>query len=353
MKIGAWIVCASVALGGCNVFAHETAPNNDAYEHAWQDYSDSLREQLIASDRPREWVLAAVMLNFDALGNARPDAGPLFDRAVRSAPDDVFVQWTSAVYRIGNAPHLVLRNQADENVRALLRVEPDNAAAWMMSLVLASVRGDTDGVDDALRGMASGVRFDDHFVATLHEWFDAYDRHPLSTVQLHASQGHANDEDPAAQTVAKRTAAFAQASATMLAPYQHLIGACRPGTRNGDNGFRHIYCIEAARLMLERGNTLVTRSIGFVVLRNLGEATPHDEQQRRDVDWLRNAGSEAALSTFDRDLADAATYFADWRRLDDESDVMRSTLARSGLPVAAPGFWQVPTRTLTQSGPSN
>ena len=89
--------------------------------------------------------------------------------------------------------------------------------------------------------------------------------------------------------------------------------------------------------MLQRGNTLIARSIGFAILRNLDAVTEADRTAKRDLDWYR--ANVLHGTGEDGDVRDALAHESDWRRMDDEIDVIKSALRRAGLPTEAPEGW--------------
>jgi hypothetical protein len=321
-----------------------TTTAGDAARNAWVSYQNTVADALIESDRPRDWMLAANMLVFFAEdGRNTPSHASrdeLLERAARSAPDDVLVQWTVAIDRSDNSA-CVMKTTPDENIEALTQLEPDNAASWMMALTLASKRNNSTLMDDALAHMASSIRYNDHFADTMHAWLEAYDRFPPSSDLLQAADSASElprTTTAALQSMISFTSAFAQTTATALPAYQELTTACKPGKSNNDNWQRYAYCEDAGRLMLDKGNTLIARSIGFAILRNLGASTASDQQEKRNLIWYTEMGVGASGYT-SRDYAVVAAHESDWRAFDDEIEIAKRGLRRAGLPDEAPVGW--------------
>jgi hypothetical protein len=287
-------------------------------DSAYRTFESSLHAAMRSGSRPRDWALAASASPDPSrtIGAARFD-GDLF-RAAQAAPGDALVQWLVANSGDASTPENASRQAGA--IDALTRIEPDNGAAWMQALAAAARHGDDAAVDDALARMGESSRFDDHFVDVVHAWIDVYDRHPppasLSTDAYDAGF----------------VAAFAKAAATALPAYQYVVLACKPPAESGSAFARSAPCEAAARTMLDRGDTLVARSIGFTVLRNLGAATDADRAAKRDLDWYY-----AYISRGTGEDGDARE--SDWRRMDDEIAVVKSSLQRAGLPTSAPGGW--------------
>ena len=78
----------------------------------------------------------------------------------------------------------------EQEVANLVRLEPDNAAAWQFAVALASAIGDQAGWTMALSRMAAATRADDHLVAQVEEWTKAYTAQPepaFLSMRSHAS----------------------------------------------------------------------------------------------------------------------------------------------------------------------
>ncbi len=294
---------------------------------AYQTFEASLNTAMRSSTRPRDWALAAS-------GSPNPSRtigaatahfdGDLF-RAAQAAPSDALVQWLVANYGDTGTPEGAARRGAA--IEALTRIEPDNGAVWMQALNVAAGAGDDDAVDDALARMAEARRFDDHFVDIVHAWIDVYDRHPppasLSTDAYDAGF----------------VTAFAKAAATAMPAYQAIVNACKPRAEGSD---RAASCTTAGRVMLERGDTLIARSIGFAILRNLDAATEADRAAKRNLEWYQ--ANVLSGTGENGDARDALAHESDWRRMSDEIDVLKSALRRAGLPTEAPEGWNPPSK---------
>ena len=288
-------------------------------------FEKSLDTAMRSSARPLDWALAATASPNPSrtIGAPTPRSDGDLYRAAQAAPNDALVQWLVANYADTTTPEGASHRAAA--IDALTRIEPDNAAVWMQVIYDAGTRGDATGVDDALTRMAESRHFDEHFVDIAHAWFDVYNRYPPPA-------GLATDGYDAGFV-----AAMAKAAATAMPSYQSVILACKPpATRDGDFD-RKASCTRSGRLMLQHGHTLVAQSIGFAVLRNLDAATDADRAANRNLDWYR---ANSLRGTGDQgDVRDAFSYESDWRRMDDEIDVVKSALRRSGLPTEAPEGW--------------
>ena len=298
-----------------------------ASEDTFAKFQTSLDAALRSSRHPRDWALAALSTPHPerTLGAPSPRVdGDLF-RAQQAAPGDALVQWLVA----NNSDTRTAAGDAHAAaaIDALTRIEPDNAAPWMLALQSATSRGDNAAVDEALAHMADSRRFDDHFADIVHAWINVYDRYPPPAMPVEDTNGH----DPAF------VAAFASAAATAMPAYQHLVTACKPDVARAAAADRASHCEKAGHLMLHHGTTLIARRIGFVVVRDLGVLDDADRALDRDLDWYRFNGAKD-----DPTIIDALAREDDWRRLGDEIEVLRSGLRRNGLPVHAPDGWTSP-----------
>ncbi len=296
-------------------------------QEAYAKFQASLDTAMRSSSRPRDWALAAIATPHPerTLGAPSPrDDGDLF-RAQQAAPGDALVQWLVA----NNADRSTPSGEAhvDAAIDALTRIEPDNAATWMLALDEAKKRGDAAAVDESIARMAQSRRFDDHFIDIVHAWIDVYDRHPPPPVPIAESDGG----DPGF------VEAFAHAAAAAMPAYQDVILACKPASGQALAPDRRAQCDKAGHLMLGRGTSLIARHIGFVVVRNVDALTDVDRAAKRDLDWYQFKGVPENAS-----VIDWLQHEDDWRRLDDEIDVIRNRLRRNGIPDAAPEGWSPP-----------
>ena len=310
--------------------------SDDTDERAWTMYQRSVANALAQSHRPRDWALAATMFTFtlEEIGAQPPDHASLLDRAARVAPDDVLIQWIVANERPNDAACAACRDPA-RSIRALERLQPDNAASWMMALGRTSP-GDPTSTDELLSRMASGVRFDDHLVDAVHAWLDVYDRFPPPTSLL-ARFSQPSQSAALARSTLAFTGALAQAT-SILPAFQRLTAACRPATPPTGDWQRKAYCEDIGRMMASSGPTFVVRMIGSALLRNGGVETPEDLEVRQDIQWIRsNHMAGTGYISGDETVVDA--YQTDWRTLDDEIEIGRRALHRVGLPEKPPEGW--------------
>jgi len=305
--------------------------DSDSGERLWSDSQATLEQELRDSTHPLDWALLANSPDLFETGRTGESDEALLRRAANALPNEVLPQWLFALKSV----YGVEGPAATSDIASLTRLDGDNAASWLLALVLASKHGDADGIADALTQMASSSRYDDHFAALLHAWMDVCDRYPS------AAQG----DDPATKEIARFTAALARAAAAPMPQYQALIKACTPGGGDAMDDDRKAHCIRVGRLMLNDGMTLFARSIGFAVLRHVGGEVPSaaDLQQRRAIDWYMYHATVATESS-EGEAAAMRAYAQDWRALDDEAEVMKRALRSRGLPIEPPAGWVAPAR---------
>ena len=291
-------------------------------DNAWPAYEASVHHALQATGTPRDLAFAA--LDLDTAGATLPanvHDEQLF-RAAMAIPDDALVQWLIANRLLGSRDARTAAIVAN-----VTRLEPDNAEAWGLALALASARNEHAGVDDALAHMAASTRSDPHLTDALHAWFEVYERNPPPRSLFVESA----DADSAVFV-----AAMARTAALALPAYQPLLLACKPSADVDLDAMRAADCATVGHLMTHHATSLIGRSIGFALLRNLGVATDEDKTARRNLDWLMQNIGDAT----DKNALAAQAHQADWVNLDNEYEIMQRALRRAGLPVEAPDGWQ-------------
>ncbi|MGH8172214.1 MAG: hypothetical protein ACREPX_03645, partial [Rhodanobacteraceae bacterium] len=327
-------------------------PEDAARITAWQDYQRRVADALFDSDSPRDWVLAADsewMLG-DTPHPLRPKREVILQRASDRAPDDAIVQWLVANDRL-NSSTCKATPSPDDNIQALVRIEPGNAAAWMLALGIAVERKNQEAIDDALARMASSSTYNDHFADVLIAWMDVYKRVPMPEMSSEIELGYV--QTPGGDALATFVSAMGQTAAMAQAGYGNLLKTCRPSP-DSDDWRRYAYCEDAGRLLLAKGTTVLARGVGFAILRNLGDnvPTPADRRARLNLDW-RN---EHAMTAFEADTANPANVtalIADWRNTRNETEVLTRSLRRAGLASDAPEGWLPSTAKPSQAGPNS
>lgn len=286
-----------------------------AAETGSDPFGENLGTELRASNAPRDWALAADIIGDD--GQYPSDRAELLAKAVAAVPDDTFVQWLAL-----SDPKKMAGEAEDgaDRARRLAASDPDNAAAWMPSLVLAVKANDVKQIDAVLGRMAGAKRFDTHFRDYLFVWFDFYARRPASTNNPHAY-----------------VQALARATAFPLPAYQRLIGVCDPAKNEGIDTQRLDRCAAIARGMAS-GDVVITQLIGHSILRLGGRATPDEADAERQLRWLQK--QQMVLADDERQMMAGLTHLVDdWRETDNEEAVYRRSTQRAGLSLTPPPGW--------------
>lgn len=319
------LLLASVA-GACmaavsTVVAVDLPAQEEAMAFA-QQHNDIVIETLLADGTPRSLTLAATAMlpigeNANAIVQKRKE---LFERAAQSAPDDPWVQWMAALNASSS-------DAVSEYAVALQRLEPDNGAIWLFRLQAASRAKDDKGMTDALARMGEARIYKGPFVTTALEWLKFYRANPVIPPPGFTVE-------PSAASVFAM--AVARAAAVAMPPNFAPMAACKSKDQALQTDRREA-CLAAGRLMLTQSNTLNTKLTGTALLRLAGAEDA--AEVRRNFDYFRQEYSLASNSAF-KDPAEFARYQADWVQTQNEVEVARNLLTRSGIPLSPPADWK-------------
>jgi hypothetical protein len=292
---------------------------------AQRAYQHVLFDSLIATATPRALILAAMAEPTLWTGvrdqvNQTTQRDKLFQQAAWQAPDDAFVQWFTAT---GAHQDSVRSDSAD----ALLRIEPDNGAAWIFQLNAAASAKNYAEVTAALAGIGNASRFDDRLEELTLEWLAILRKHP-PPFNADSVDGNAGI-DPAAIPL---IGSIAHAAAVAIPAYKSLIDSCRPGDAPlpADRGAA---CTAAGRLITNKATTFSSRSIGLVLLRNTSAA--EYESAARHLAHLQQQSIELSNNTFANPI-EVARFEADLGETGSEIQVIERQLVRAGKPLAPP-----------------
>jgi hypothetical protein len=294
--------------------ADEQTRPGDALVVAFLDWDAPVLAALAASPDARDRALAATS-RFD--GHVDETA---LENAAARAPDDALVQWLAASHWFTNRAGLRAAEQ-------LTRLEPDNGAAWM----LAYLHGERDA-ESALLRAAGAARFDDHHMDLLHAWLDVYARLQDATTPL-PSNSPWSDRYAAAQ---------AHSLADDGPAWKRLVDRCREGSPEA--AIRRRACADLGVLMSSEGSSLVSRTIGFAILRdaNGGTLDAPEQAAQRQLEWYVHAQGHA----FDRDPGPDPEQIAAIERdalaANDEVAFVRDSLRRVGAALQPPDGWVSP-----------
>src|SRR5688500_8088596 len=161
---------------------------DDHDPEAWQARHERAASELFdllqADASPRMQVLAGRvhLSDTDQATPLRPKGEDVVARAVSLAPGDAFVQWVAASEGNYYSSQCGPTRWPEAEVANLVRLEPDNAAAWQYAAALAQAKGDEAGIDSALERMANARRADDHQGEEIAAWTRIFAEHPSTHV---------------------------------------------------------------------------------------------------------------------------------------------------------------------------
>ncbi|UXI68475.1 hypothetical protein [Tahibacter amnicola] len=298
----------------------------------------SLRE----SAAPRDWAAASQMAlerYWDDESAADKPALPtaaeraeLLRNAAAAAPDDTLIQWMALTHMPNTSGGCAAPTPDPDATAAVMRLEPDNALAWLPSLKLAASVSDAQGVDTILARMAAAPRVDDHTVDFVNLSLDLEKRFPTSPTNMPVMPG-----------VDQADLDFygALGSASMMQPSLYpLTQACgRTEAKNADPR-RFAACADIARTFALKGNRFELQRAGFRLLKQLGETDPELALRERQAQWLTHIVSA--------DLGDDGgarfrqllhEFHVAWRANPNEFEAMQAAATKLGLMSPMPPNW--------------
>ncbi|HJT99366.1 MAG TPA: hypothetical protein VJ696_13700 [Rhodanobacteraceae bacterium] len=306
----------------------------DAVDADYTNRQLALYDALIADPSPRTQVLTTTVYvpSDDATPTAlRPKREDVVARAVAFAPDDAFVQWRAAA----NGNYVNSRcgptRWPEAEVANLVRLEPDNAGAWLFAVALAEAKGDDAAIDETLSRMAGATRADDHLVDEIAAWTSFYRAHP------ELGESSAEDDYPADLDKASLLA-MERLGYTRLGSEDALKQACTPDASSDRTWRRLGWCADAGRVLAEKGTSLALRAAGLAMLKATGEQDEAIDKAERQYDWL-DANDANPLQNFGDGLEDIPAGIGDWRDAKSEIAAIEHRLKRLGLPSTPPPEW--------------
>lgn len=312
--------------------AAESPPVDATFDaDGWQARERELFDLLRADTSPRVQVLAGRVYLSDEDEGAplRPKGEDVVARAANLAPDDAFVQAVAAsegnYYNSQCGP---LR-WPEAEVANLVRLEPDNAAAWRYAVALAQAKGDQAGIDTALERMAMARRADDHEGEEIATWTRVFTAHPDSARSTYGEEVDAAMPPRTALSAALERMAFSHSTSDSA-----LERACAPDGSNEQAWRRLDWCARAGRVLVREGNSFALRELG---LKLLGKGDSHADLRRQHA-WLEANASDPSRNG--AAFADAAAdRESDWRDAAGSIVAAERRLARLGKPAVPPEGW--------------
>ena len=321
----------------------ESATIDVKIERAFADFSTRAVETLSASNSPRDRWTAAWMLLGEATRASsdaaqakalRARAKTLFEAALNDGIEDpVVLSWAlldppvpegASAQSIATARLIIL-----EKMR---QIEPDNGMVWIAAL---PGYGEPGGVSEGIRLLgkaAKAERFDSHFSESLRELVLAYSRIP-PPAQWPDTTGVPGWEGMQAQDVAAVMAVGVANAVSM--PYLAEVHAwCKDSEPQPwfDD------CVKLARLMGEKGDALVVRSLGIGMLTQLSASSAKETARistlRRNLGWIAERGMQKVGPG-------SAISYSQWLKAwsapqADEFSVGKALLRLQKLPETAP-----------------
>lgn len=297
------------------------------------DYHHALFSVLSASKQPRDWAMAAqITLHVsDDDANGRPNA--LLGNATAASPNDHLVAWLSARHLAPTPGPFTVRMPRAEDAASLVRLEPDNAAAWLQQAAVANARGNEPAVVEALALAATAKDVDTHALDLVEAWLAVYTRVDLPALPIAAETA---PESLGLDADAQRIV-LAFAAATSTNGVLPLVSLCDARTLTPEAWQRRAVCSDVARKFLRQGPTLLDAAVGAAVLRRLELTTAEDAAAIVSIDWLR-----AQVEVLNRQPISSngiRAWLVDWRRTGSEIESQRLALRRAGIPQTPPPAW--------------
>lgn len=329
----------------------------------WRALQADLARHIQVRGDARQQLVAAMLLAWPIANDApaphkaaaaarMPEAEAIFAR-VRAGTDDPWVLWIAATdCRFGAA--LCDRDGAIDD---LLRIEPHNAAVWLLALDRAQRRDDKDAQLAALEGMAASSRYDQYYITAIRAWTDGFVDLP-QLPEFERMVARTMTEDPAAALDAESLRALAglhglfAAVAFGFPPFAPLTNACIPEEIASD-AWRE--ACRAAAQVLVASDTLVSMSVGCsVAYRFAADDTERSalEQRRLEMDWLMDSVGQLAFDGFDAegalDIDEANAVVHRWGEATSELALFQALMREQGIPLAPPPGYRARGMTLAE-----
>ncbi|HWI24386.1 MAG TPA: hypothetical protein VNS59_05630 [Lysobacter sp.] len=250
-------------------------------------YRDAMRTRLElaeASTDARTQLIAAALAQmlYEDPEESAVRSGTALARARELAPEDVLVAWTAAM-----SCYPDIGCDRGEAVSDLLRLDRDNAAAWLFALSDATLRQDHAAIDKALDAAARAPRYDSHFgdlpLAAM-EWMRAVP-YPRECKQAAEGLGrHLGLARPAA-----RDDYIAMLAMPMMSveSFLGIVRACKPD--DAEASPRRARDCAAVYARMAGSNALITRQLALTMLVQYTSNLPEGAQWRermRAQQWL-------------------------------------------------------------------
>lgn len=343
----AGFMCVGDALAQGEIAKPRHDPETEAALQRWHQANAAAIEQhvreLMTSQIARKQLAAALMApaykpqpkSGQGFGGASEESTIAFAAAKRLGPNDPLIAWMEAVDCPGARTGPGCDSKAA--IERLQRIEPDNAAIWVLALRDAQEGGDATGVDRYLAQAAQARRYRyplGEIGQLLYEEFRQVDSPSLDARIAEAiGIGGELGRTPTADDVAGVNA-MSIAFAVALPALQPLLHACMgednrpaPAHRTSDCGavFRH----------LVESDLMIAQLIGLATLARMTADVPEGakwREQLRELYWISSEGQKALLGNMPENYL---TSF--WRY--GEVEAYKQALTAAGRSIAPPADW--------------
>jgi hypothetical protein len=256
-----------------------------------------------------------------AAAKLEPAAQELALRASELAPQNAAIGWLRL--------ELCARVQTCDirDIATVLRwIDPDNAAAWLPTLIAAQRDRDTTEVDRVLTDMARAHRFDLYWNRIVVLMFDA-----LEAVRNELPAGGAASDS------ARYKAVIGIVGGEIIPPFGQLADACRESAGRSE---RRDPCLKLSKTM-QRGDTITVQLMGFSIERRLVAPDSKEAraiaERRHVLEWRVTSAArfDSALLPWTRN-ARARARLAQMRALPREEDVCIAILRAHKIALEPP-----------------
>lgn len=319
-------------------YARPSPPDADqkAARAIWRKHQQDMFDALSASDSPRDWMVAALIDFFPADAVQLRQQRMLIARATDMAPDDVLVQWITAL-QLEVPKDRILSDSGALALQRLQTLEPDNAMVWLLVLNQAAKANDTLGVDAALVHMAAATRADLHWAGVMKTIMDAYQRYPVpDDYMAYASK---LDNDYPLKLATPYTVAGSIGVITMIPGYVYLMRSCGINPATGQHAWRDEDCAAVGRLLAAKGDTTVTNHLGYDVLRVSHTYNGKDVANARVLDWLGYQQIQIERGKKGSAMERQNVRVSNWIVAGNELDSIRYEVAAQGMQLTPPSDW--------------
>ncbi len=297
-------------------------------KNALNSAKESLIRTLSRSWKPRDWLLAATLLD-ELLSGSRANnekRQALLVKAFEAAPSDTFV--VQFLLDQSDAPVSV-----GELANLLVQLEPENLASWLYSSAVlnGNSMNNRDIVSKMLEGAAKSTYYRNYIEDYIPRLLEALNRLPDF---LDKNSGLTEEE-----ITSYRYAVFSQTYASLMQPpYREFAVFCSP-LQEAFQADQQQACIQVMRAMMASPATMVDVSIAARLLDLFGENPLEGEMDFREYQWLAHlASSTLELNIFFPGLIDKR--LADWKNSGNEIEMIRQSALRAGFPLSPPVGWQ-------------